>query len=65
MAGVKALTEINQIAKKQQRRYPVGSTERAEADRLFELSDVGDARTLSDDPTEAEKKRNARKNADK
>ena len=56
----KPLSRINEIAKINQRKYPVGSTERAQWDEVFKLSDEGDARTLSDDPSVKEEKRESR-----
>ena len=65
MPQKKALTRIHEIAKLNARKYPVGSTERAQWDEVQKLSDEGDARTLSDDPSVAEEKRNAKKNPSK
>jgi hypothetical protein len=61
MPEKKPLSEIKEIAEHHARRYPKGTTERAAWDRVLELSSNGDARTLSDDPTVAEEKRESRK----
>jgi hypothetical protein len=61
----KGLTEINDLAKKNVRRYAAGSAEHADWSRVEQLSRTGDARKYEDDPSEKERKANAKKNPTK
>lgn len=61
MAEERALTQIKNIAARHFKASVKGSTESNDWFRVWKLADEGDARTLSDEPTVAKKKRAAKK----
>jgi hypothetical protein len=59
----KALTQIKNIAARHFKNDPKGTRESNDWFLVWKLADAGDARTLSDDPKVAKKKRAAKKAA--